>query len=202
MNNVKMAIAGAGIFAVGGVIGFLVGRKVTDDEWTRALEEGMEFDQENDDEKVDSRELKKNEDGDRIIVNDGDEGTIFYKPPLDELWKESVKVAKGPWSGFITEDDYKFSQPGFAKRTATWFEVDEVLAGFDEMFEEVDISDFVAPKDVSMMMGFLKSEEVDAVYYRDTAIETDYEIVKSNANWLEEMRAVQGRIADEEGYSE
>lgn len=199
--NIKIAATGAGIFVAGGIVGFLVGRKVTDEEWSRALEEGMEFDPENDDKKIDSREFKMDEDGDRIVVNDGDDGIIFYKPPLGELWKE-IKVAKEPWSGFINEEDYIHSQPGFVKRTATWFTVDEVLAGFDDMLEEVDIEDVVAPKDVSMMMGFLKNEDVEAVYYRDTSIETDYEIIKSDANWLDEMRAVQGRIADEEGYSD
>ena len=50
----------------------------------------------------------------------------------------------------------------------------------------------------------LHSDDVSAVYLRSNVLETDFEILKSDASWLEEYNDLQKdaerRIADEQGY--
>ena len=97
------------------------------------------------------------------------------------------------------------TKKGYAKRTGTYFIVDDILAGWDLELDQIDLGELLSDEeDLGRLEGMLHSDDVSAVYLRSNVLETDFEILKSDASWLEEYNDLQKdaerRIADEQGY--
>lgn len=90
-------------------------------------------------------------------------------------------------------------------KVATWFIDDEILAGEDDLLDQLDPEEIHGglPEDVILT---LKSGVVSGVYALCNDGETAMEIVVSHGNYLEEYEALVAaqaeEIAREEGYSE
>lgn len=206
----KIALGGFALFAAGAGAGFLVGRKVTDNEWTAYLDEQeqaamdmnvVKFDHEGDEYTDIQPEWYDSDDAkpvDRTLVNE-------EKPSLQDLVKnlKEEETGEAPVE-FINRRLYKATNRNYVKRTGTYFSVDEILAGWDKDLEPIDLSDIFPIKEVERIEAMLQAEDVPAVYIRSNVLETDFEIVKSDESWLESYNELQkdlGReVADEQGY--
>lgn len=206
----KIALGGFALFAAGAGAGFLVGRKVTDDEWTAYLDEReqavmdmnedkFEFDgDEYTDIQPDWYDSDDAKPVDRTLVNE-------EKPSLQDLVNNIKEEETGEVPvEFINRRLYKATNRNYVKRTGTYFSVDEILAGWDKDLEPIDLADIFPIKDVERIEAMLQAEDVPAVYIRSNVLETDFEIVKSDESWLESYNELQkdlGReVADEQGY--
>lgn len=210
-TNMKLAIIGAGIFSAGVGAGFLVGRKVTDGEWTAYLDEQERLMMEEYNEQkteiedgytdLDPSWYDSDEDSDdnRTLINE-------EKPSLQDLVKAMDEPEDDePAVEFINRRKYLSTKKGYAKRTGTYFIVDDILAGWDLELDQIDLGELLSDEeDLGRLEGMLHSDDVSAVYLRSNVLETDFEILKSDASWLEEYNDLQKdaerRIADEQGY--
>ena len=208
-TNMKLAIIGAGIFSAGVGAGFLVGRKVTDAEWTAYLDEQDRLMMEEANEHKETIEdgytdldpswYDSDEDSDdnrTLIVND-------EKPKLADLVKDISDDEAAV--EFISHRQYMATKRSYAKRTGTYFVVDDILAGWDLELDQIDLEELLSDEeDLGRLEGMLHSDDVSAVYLRSNVLETDFEILKSDGSWLEEYNDLQKdaerRIADEQGY--
>lgn len=207
----KIALGGFALFAAGAGAGFLVGRKVTDDEWTAYLDEREQaamdmnedkFDHDGDEYTDIQPEWYDSDDAkpvDRTLVNE-------EKPSLQDLVKNLKEEETGEMPvEFINWRQYKATKREYVKRTGTYFVVDEILAGWDEDLDQIDLGElFSREEDVERLEAMLQAEDVKAVYIRSNVLETDFEIVKSDESWLESYNELQKDlergIADEQGY--
>lgn len=206
----KIALGGFALFAAGAGAGFLVGRKVTDDEWTAYLDEReqavmdmneVKFDHDGDEYTDIQPEWYDSDDAkpvDRALVNE-------EKPSLQDLVNSIKEEETGELPvEFINRRLYKATNRNYVKRTGTYFSVDEILAGWDKDLEPIDLANIFPIKDVERIEAMLQAEDVPAVYIRSNVLETDFEIVKSDESWLESYNELQkdlGReVADEQGY--